>query len=638
MGRIQVLPDEVIKKIAAGEVIERPASVVKELVENAVDARASRIAVAIEDGGKQVIRVVDDGEGMSAEDLRLAVIPHATSKISSDEDLFAVGTMGFRGEALASIGSVSRLRIRSRPPDSTEGHEIVVAAEKVELAQAAGCPVGTSVEVRDLFFNVPARRKFLRGRSTEAAHVNEQFSRIALAHPRIALELTHNGRVTHRWPGHESLRERVGRFCGRELEQDLIAIEWEERGLRLFGYVGPPGRSRSAPNWQYVFLNGRYIRDRFILHAIREAYRGLMEPNRHPVIFLYASIDPAAVDVNVHPTKIEVRWQDSNLVHSQVLAALREKFQRSDLTPAVGPTVGGRPARRPDPGSAFESHAAQPHLPRIDPAEQDRVRHEAAQFYRGATPITGTDPAHHGPPARGTAPAGPADIARSADFWRSLNQDVPPGRLPEPGAGPPHPPAAERPPSTTRPRAIQLHNAYLVAETPDGMIIVDQHALHERIMYDRLRQRIAVGVLESQRLLLPDTVQITPEQLAILDRHADLLDRLGLELTPFGRHAVAVNAVPAVIRDTDVAQFVRDLLDRLSEAGSQPNTEVVLEEMLAMMACKAAVKFGDPLTGAEIESLLAQREAVEKSTACPHGRPTALRFTLAELEKQFKRA
>ncbi len=627
MGRIRVLSDELVKKIAAGEVIERPASVVKELIENALDAGAGRISVHIEDGGRQLVRVTDDGDGMAEDELRLAVLPHATSKISNQDDLFAIGTMGFRGEALASIGAVSRLRIRSRTPDATAGHEIVVVSEKVELAQAAGCPVGTSVEVRDLFFNVPARRKFLKGASTEAANVNEQFARIALAHPQIAFDLQHNQRVTYRWPGNESFRERVGRFCGPELAKELIAIDWEERGLGVHGYVAPPARSRSASNWQYVFLNGRFIRDRFIQHAVREAYRGLMEPSRHPVVFLFLGIDPAMVDVNVHPTKIEVRWQDSNLIHSQVLAALREKFLRCDLTPALRmrdsetPSTGGL-------GQRVTRSDTQEDWPAWSEARDRRMPDEGRTVGGGGAGLPARRLAET--PGSGGPTGGHGHGA--AEFWRSLH-DAPDRR-----------PASESDrltsslPDSPRPRALQVHNAYLVAETDEGILIIDQHALHERVMYDRLRRRLTEGVLDSQRLLLPETVRVTPEQMEVLEVQAELLTRLGLEITPFGRDSIAVNAVPAVLRDSEVPAFVRDVLDKLADRGNQPTPEVLLEDMLSMMACKAAVKFGDPLTPQEVEALVAQREAVEKSTSCPHGRPTALRFTLAELERQFKRS
>jgi DNA mismatch repair protein MutL len=614
MGQIRVLPNVLVNQIAAGEVVERPASVVKELVENAIDARATRVAVAIEEGGRQLIRVVDDGEGIAGDELELAVAPHATSKISREEDLFGIATMGFRGEALASIGAVSRLRIRSRRHDSQEGHEILVVGERIERSRAAGCPPGTTVEVRDLFFNVPARRKFLRGVSTEAGHVSEQFARLALPQPRIAFELTHNQRTSHRLAAQSSIKDRVARFYGPELADELIPIDWNERGLRIEGYVAPPARSRATGQWQYVFVNDRYVRDRFVQHALKEAYRGLMEPNRHPVVFLFLSIDPALLDVNVHPTKIEVRWQDSNLIHSQVLAALREKFLRTDLTPAL---------RGPAPGRSLPGERA---------TDADQLRRQAAEFFRTATP------AMESQRSRGTSPAIPSarptrgTLAESEEFWRSL-----PPPAAQPVAEPKESGPLTEPRVAARGRAIQVHNTYLVVETPEGMLVIDQHALHERILYHQLSRRIAGQALEAQRLLLPETIAVTPAQVAVLETHADLLQRLGLEMTPFGRDSVAVQAVPTVLRDTDVADFARDVLDKLSVRGSEPHTEALIQDLLSMMACKAAVKAGDPLTPQEIEALIAQRHDVEKSTSCPHGRPTALRFTLADLEKQFKR-
>jgi DNA mismatch repair protein MutL len=331
--RIRVLPDLLVRKIAAGEVIERPASVVKELLENALDAGATRIAVAVEDGGRALVRVTDNGDGMAADELRLAVAPHATSKLIDEDDLYHVGTMGFRGEALASISAVSRVRIVSRRRGEVEGHEIRVAAEQVESSHAAGCPEGTAVEVRDLFFNVPARRKFLRSASTEVAQVHEQLVRVALARPDISFELSHNDRVTHRYPTAGSRLDRIARCFSPELSGALLSIARDERGIAIEAYAAPPSQSRATAQWQYTFVNGRFIRDRNIQHAMREAYRGLMEPSRHGVVFVFLSLDPREVDVNVHPTKIEVRWADSRLVHSIVLSALREAFQRADLTP-----------------------------------------------------------------------------------------------------------------------------------------------------------------------------------------------------------------------------------------------------------------------------------------------------------------
>ncbi|UCF32736.1 MAG: DNA mismatch repair endonuclease MutL [Phycisphaerales bacterium] len=630
---IRVLPDQLVNKIAAGEVIERPASVVKELVENSIDAGARRIAITIERGGKELIRVVDDGCGMSPENLGLAAVPHATSKLIEEDDLYSILTMGFRGEALASISSVAKLRIVSRPAEVDEGQEISVVAKQVELAQAAGCPVGTTVEVRDLFFNVPARRRFLRADSTESGHVNEQITRVALAHPEIAFELTHNNRLILSLPAVETRLERIAKCYGTELASDLICISRDERGVLIEAYAAPPAHSRSNAQWQYVYVNGRYVRDRFIQHAIKEAYRGLVEQNRYGVAFLFIELDPRMVDVNVHPTKIEVRWADSNLIHSQVLSALRETFQRCDLTPAL------RTDRVREP---------------IRPEEQDRIRSEVAAQLKAMQPI---GPAGQASPGQGRIPSIPAfPVSRyGAPTAAAVSFSPRPARSPEeateswrslygaPDSGSPlspttdalaQPKAGE---ADRRARVIQMHNLYLVAETEDGIVIIDQHALHERIMYEELRQRITSGPLESQRLLLPETVRVTPQQAALLEEHIDLLARLGVEATPFGSDTIAVHAFPSLLKDTDVPSFMRDLLDHLSQQEAGTSTEVVIHELLDMMACKAAIKAGDPLTDKEIQTLISRKELVEKSSSCPHGRPTMLRLTKTDLERQFKR-
>ena len=632
--RIRVLPDLLVNKIAAGEVVERPASVVKELVENCIDGGATRIAVTIEDGGRQLIRVTDDGSGMSGEELRLSVLAHATSKVMVEDDLYSIHTMGFRGEALASIAAVSKLRIVSRLAGAIEGHEVRVVGEQFEASQAVGCPEGTTVEVRDLFFNVPARRKFLRTPSTEVGHINEQFARAALAYPEIGFELTVNRRVAQNLPHSQTRLDRIGKFYGPELAAALMTIAREERGVRLEAYAAPPVQSRATAQWQYVYVNGRYVRDRFIQHAIKEAYRGLMEPNRHGVVFLFITLDPREVDVNVHPTKIEVRWADSNLIHSQVLSALRETFQRCDLTPRL---------------------RTQQSLTPLSEAEQDRVRHELAEVLkattpidpsRGAFPAASQAPECHGSVNSDFAPPTGVDLADHERIWRSLygqhesvseDHQGTQGDLSEPQASA----CAELPhglqPSAHSPRAVQMHNLYLVAETDEGIVIVDQHALHERVMYEQLRARIAVGALESQRLLLPETLRVTPDQVALIESHSHLFERLGIEITPFGRDAVAIQAFPALLKDTDVPSFLRDLLDRLAQQPAGSSTEVVIHKVLDMMACKAAVKAGDALTEAEIEALMRQRHLIDKPGSCPHGRPTMLRLTKADLNRQFKR-
>jgi DNA mismatch repair protein MutL len=619
-NRIRILPDLLVNKIAAGEVVERPASVVKELIDNAIDAGGSRIAITIEDGGKQLIRVTDDGCGMSPDELTLAAAPHATSKIATEDDLYSIATMGFRGEALASISSVSKLRIVSRVPEAIEGHEVRVSGEQLESSQAAGCPVGTTVEVRDLFFNVPARRKFLRSSSTETGHINEQFARAAIAWPQTAFELTNNRRLTQNLPPCGNHLERIAKFYGPELASALMSVERNERGVRIEAYMAPPAKSRATTQWQYTFLNNRYIRDRYIQHAVKEAYRGLMEPNRHGVVFLFLTTDPSQFDVNVHPTKIEVRWADSNMIHSQVLSALRETFQRSDLTPAL---------------------KTERVREEISPAEQERMRRELASVLKSAPPVKpATDgaagsagPGHAGRTDRTGLPPLPSDLT---EVWRSLYGQAPTGApAPERSYSEVSPDDGRA--SASPPRAVQMHNQYLVAETEDGIVIVDQHALHERVMYEQLRERFTAGTLESQRLLLPETLNVTPKQLALLNSEADLLRKLGIEVTPFGRDAVAVHAFPALLKDTDVSSFMCDLLDHLAQQPAETSAEEVIHKILDMMACKAAVKAGDTLTQEEIETLVQQRHLIERSSSCPHGRPTTLRLTKAELNRQFKR-
>ncbi len=619
MGQIRLLPPALISRIAAGECIERPASVVKELVENALDAGAGRVDVSLEDGGRALIRVSDDGGGMDADDLVLAVLQHATSKIRADEDLFNIHTLGFRGEALASVGAVARLRVLSRRAESEVGHEIVVEAGQTSQPRPCAAPVGTTVEVRDLFYPVPARRKFLRTNQTEMGHVTEQLARAALPHPGLAFSLKHNERVSHRLEPTTDRRQRIADFFGPELAQILLPVRREGGGVRVEGLIAPPAESRSTSKWEYVFVNGRFVRDRFVSHAVREAYRSLIDPARAPVVFLFITIDPDKVDVNVHPTKIEVRWQDSNYIHGQVLATLREKFLTSNLD---------RPLR----------------TPRAEDEYRERVRAAMVDFFTGS-----------GGNARGSIGVPPVRSSMPPDMAAKREATATAERRPcEPATGGPvpvptvvpsipqlqtgsHRPEADAPQDRARP-ALQVHNSYLVVETTDGIMVIDQHALHERILYEELRQRIAERRLEAQRLLIPHVVRVPADRLAALETHADLLERVGVELTAAGPQSVALHAFPSLLLErVDHERFVRDVLDLLSEQGSQPSAETLLHEMLDMMACKAAVKAGDPLTADEIEALLQRRELADRSSHCPHGRPTTLRLTLRDLERQFHR-
>ncbi len=629
---IQQLSQSLVNRIAAGEVIERPASVVKELVENSIDAGATHITVEIEDGGRELIRVIDDGCGIPPTELRLAFASHATSKLLSDEDLFAIATMGFRGEALASIGSVAQARILSRTNDSDAGYEIFNRGGEISDPQAAAANVGTTIEVRHLFFNVPARRKFLKGSPTEFGHISEQLLKTTLPHPQVAFKLLHNGRVVTDLPATTD-EERLLAAWPDEFREQRLPIEVRDAELRLSGLIGLPELARPTGKYQHVYLNGRPIRDKFIQHALREAYRGLTEPGRYPAAILLLTIPPQDVDVNVHPTKVEVRFRDSGRIHGLVLASVRERLLGSDLTPKASPRASDPvdDAQRQDMqaklAAFFKSAipgAAQTTAPPVPSPFQGEGKGEGSAWQLDPAPPVQRSFEVSGSPA-------PVVVDRFSDD-RNSPIHASPSPQPSPLKGEGVNPSISPPKS-----AIQLHNSYLVAQSDDGMIIIDQHALHERIMYEELLARVQRGTLESQRLLIPETVQASSRQIAMLDTIQPLLQRLGIEVLPFGPNSIAVQSFPSFLEKLEPAKFVQELLERGEQELLDLHDEEMLHEVLDMMACKAAVKAGDPLTPAEIEALLARRELVERSSNCPHGRPTTLRLSLRDLEKQFKR-
>jgi DNA mismatch repair protein MutL len=618
--KIQQLSPALVNRIAAGEVIERPASVVKELVENALDAGATSILVEIEDGGRELIRVIDDGHGIPPGDLPLAFAEHATSKIRDDNDLFNIATMGFRGEALASIGSVAHARILSRTPDSQAAYEITNRGGVVTDPQAAAGNVGTAVEVRNLFYNVPARRKFMKGAPTEFGHISDTILRLALPHPGVSFKLTHNGKKSLDLPA--TAADPVERLLAAwpdDFREQRLPLSARDAEIRVSGLVGLPELARPTAKHQYLYLNGRHIRDKFIQHALREAFRGLTEPGRHPAAILLLEVPPGDVDVNVHPTKVEVRFKDSGRIHGLVLSSVREQLLGSDLTPSAVPM-------RPD---------------NFDTTDRPDVRATLAAFFQQlptdlAAPTT---PA----PLQLHAHAGPApalDFSRIGEGARATSDD---GAKPQAGyeaetaTEPPSPSAIGNPQSAIPATAIQLHNSYLVTETPEGMLIIDQHALHERIMYEELKARITRGPLESQRLLIPHTLPASSRQLALLDQIQPLLSRLGIEVSPFGPGTAAVHAFPTFLAKLDPVDFLTDLLERGEQELLDLHDEELLHEIMDMMACKAAVKAGDSLTPLEIQALIARKDLVDRSSNCPHGRPTTLRLSLKDLEKQFKR-
>ncbi|MGC9453987.1 MAG: DNA mismatch repair endonuclease MutL [Phycisphaerae bacterium] len=633
MPAIHVLPRHLVNKIAAGEVIERPASVVKELVENALDAGATRVEIRLSDGGRKLIEVIDDGCGMDGEDLALAFAPHATSKISTDDDLFAVSTMGFRGEALASIASIARVHARTRRHDAASGHEIEACDQHVGEVRPCPAAGGTTITVRDLFFNTPARRKFMRTANTELGHVTEQLARLALPRPDVAFRLVHNDRELRNLPAAQTTARRVADLFGQELSDALLPLAPRRGPVVVEGLVAKPSAARASGKWQYFFLNGRYIRDRVLLHALREAYRGLLEPTMSPVAFIFLEVDPGDVDVNVHPTKIEVRFRDSQLVHGELLAALKETLNKADLAPEA--SLGG------------PEDFGEPREPGGDEGRRESLRQALADFFKSAPP---QQPRLSFPESSTRSQQGRPEQTSQPGLLSGMSQAPPSQGAPptqQPAEAPRSTPAdGQRDEATVegfyqpvphRP-AVQIHNSYIVTEADEGLIIVDQHALHERLLYNELRGRLAEGGLTSQRRLIPETLEVTAGEADLLETHAELLRRLGISVEPFGPRTVAIQAFPTLLCERDVSPggFLRELLDALGDDESI-DSERLLEEVLAMMACKAAVKAGDPLTPGEMDDLLDRREQAEKYSSCPHGRPTTIRLSLKELEKQFHR-
>ena len=601
---IRPLSPLVINQIAAGEVVERPASVVKELIENALDADASRIAIELETGGIELVRVADDGCGMAPEQLPLAVAPHATSKITSPNDLDAVATMGFRGEALASIASVSRLNIRSRPKNTSAASELRVEGDAIDGPRPTSGAPGTVIEVRNLFFNTPARRKFLRTAQTEKQRCVDAVKGLALARPAVGFTLTCDGHTTLDLPADQSAPDRVRSILGQDLAEAMIeatGVAAETYGVNLWGLVGRPHAARGNAKGQWIVLNGRVVRDATIAHALREAYRGLIEPGKHPVAVLLLDVDPSLVDVNVHPAKAEVRFRDSSAIHAAVHGSVREALAGEDLTASFTEVSPG---------------AARPWQPFV-PAD--------GAIFRGPQATELTQAARQA-----------ADRFTEAEVHAVLNR-------PEPK------PASEVENKNTEPaaidrapdgpwmrRAMQIRDSYLVAHDDDGVVIIDQHALHERGMFEALRTRVAShGKLESKRLLTPAMVGIADAS-DKLDALTPILQTLGIDATAAGPTRVAVHAFPSLLfsRGVDPADFMGDLLEKDDLPKDQEDT---LRDVLDMMACKAAVKAGDALSDQELSALLELREKVERSASCPHGRPTSVRLTMRDLEKMFGR-
>ena len=624
---IRELPDELVSQIAAGEVVERPASVVRELVDNALDAGATQVAVRLLAGGVRLISVEDDGCGIAREELALALRRHATSKIGSLSDLESVATMGFRGEALAAIASVSELHLLSRT--AGQPNAFLLDAASGELRPAARA-TGTTVEVKELFFSTPARRKFLKTDATEFAHCVEAVRRHALARPDVGFAIWHEGRLCEQWRA-ATREQRLADVLGEEFLADSVAIDLVAGPLHVRGRAGIPDAARSRADWQFAYVNGRYVRDKVITHAARSAYEDLLHGQRQPVYALHLEIDPARVDVNVHPTKIEVRFRDSREVHQAVRRAV-ESALSAPRSAAAGVLPQAPLALSPSPAAPAAMPAwRQPGIPFAG----EPVRDVGALWARPAVPADRGALATSGnaPVGWGDAPAGWGDEGTPAIGERS-------------GAGVPfghHQPTETGPaPRDTNDwplgKAVaQLHGIYILAENAHGLILVDMHAAHERIVYERLKTQMDAQAMRSQPLLIPATFAATPAEVATAEACQATLETLGLQVTPFTPKTLAVRAVPATLAQGDPVELARGVLAELAQHDASSVVERARNELLATMACHGAVRANRRLTLEEMNALLRQMEATERSDQCNHGRPTWRQLTMRELDALFLR-
>jgi DNA mismatch repair protein MutL len=602
MTSIRLLPPALINQIAAGEVIERPSSVVKELVENSLDAGARRIEVDVEAGGARLIRVRDDGVGIPLDELPLAVASHATSKIGSFDDLEHVASMGFRGEALASVSSVSRFALTSRAQGQDAAFRIEVDGGALREARPAQHPQGSSVEVRDLFYNVPARRKFMRAERTEFAHIDDLLKSLALARDGVEFRLSHNGKPVRIWKAASDERaalQRVAEVLGEEFPAQSLRIDHAAAGLHLSGWVGLPTASRAQADSQYFYVNGRLVRDRIVAHAVRQAYADVLFHGRHAAFVLYLELDPAGVDVNVHPAKHEVRFREQRLVHDFLFRTLHEALAQTRAG------LGTLPAAEPEPAMATD-------------------------YANAAARPTGGAPVWPGQFSQSRLNLGVRD-APLAGYAALLGDNPPaPATAPMPAAD-----DSETPPLGFA--IAQLKSIYVLAENAHGLVLVDMHAAHERITYEKLKSGRACSNLRSQMLLVPLSIAISAREAAAAEEHAEALAEWGLELSRSGPSTVVVRRIPALLEGADVAQLSRDVLSELAQHGSSRRLQELENELLSTMACHGSVRAGRRLTLPEMNALLREMETTERSGQCNHGRPTWTQLSLAELDRLFMR-
>ncbi len=609
---IQILPEDLCNKIAAGEVVERPSSVVKELLENAIDAGANEILIELSGGGKSLVRITDNGCGMNRQDALLCFERHATSKISSDTDLFALKTLGFRGEALASIASVSRLSLKTCNTDDGLGQQIQIEGGQIKKVDQIGLPIGTVVEIRNLFFNLPARKKFLRKDQTELGHCADVVSKLALARPDVSFRLLHNDRVLLDLRGEKALPERFAALLGRSLLRDMLPLDQVgTESLYLSGLISQPGLNRSSTSHIYTFINGRYIRDRVVQHAVMEGYRQLLMKGRYPVVVLFLEIDPAQVDVNVHPTKHEVRFREQGLVHDFITHSIRRMLKPTEW---ISPATADKPAL---PAENQQAPAKGEDGPELPPAGEHRCRQEVGEsiapyLFRSSDPAAGKEPSagFSSPPEMNAVnSAGQQDVlpGTTKGFFSSLHV------------------------------LGQYHQTYILCQQDEDLLLIDQHAAHERVGFEKLKDFYERGRVPRQQLLFPEILELDYNSAAALEDNLVELERLGFEVEPFGGKSFAIKAVPTLLASGSVIRLVTDVALDIERFGREGRLSESIDNVLIRMACHRVVRANQALNQEEIRALFADLDQVDFRGNCPHGRPVLARLTLYEVERLFRR-
>jgi DNA mismatch repair protein MutL len=608
MSKIRILADALASQVAAGEVVERPAAVIRELVENSLDAGATLVEVQVQRGGSALLRVTDNGHGMDREDALLCLERHATSKIRTKEDLGAINTFGFRGEALPSIASVSRFRLATRESGALAGTEVEVHGGRMINVRDHGGAPGTMVEARSLFYNIPARRKFLRSEQTEFAHVEQQFRLHAVANPHVAFTLVRDNEVLFHLAATDQLLSRIEGLSGRQLAQSLLPVPpLESHGIRVTGYIGHPGVSRTTRQMQLTFLNGRPVDSATLGYGLREGYHTALMKGQHPITFLFLEMPPDSFDINVHPAKKEVRFHQASIVREVVVEAISK---------ALASTTGissGHTSLASSLQSAAKAPAffAEQTLPLIPPAEQTALRRDWSQI--------------------------PAQVEPT---FQSVSVETPPAAKTEtlPQASPVQPSTTAQSPKATDFRILGvLHKLYVLMESPEGLVLMDQHAAHERVLFEQMRKAMETEGVPSQRLLIPLTLQVTPRDSEMLMRHLETLQKLGIEAEPFGNNAFKIDALPTFMKQDEPLAILRDVLEELASVSSRSSALRLGEDMIATTVCRHAVKANDYLREPELKKLLEDLLICEMPYCCPHGRPTLIQISHAELERKFGR-